>query len=435
LNDNGTSTGTSSSDYDVVIVGASLAGCTTAIFLGREGLRVALVEKQPDRNAFKRICSHFIQASGVPTLERIDLLEPIMDAGGVRSRIQAWTEWGWLKPPPEEASLAVNLRREALDPLVREAAASTPGVDLHLGQSAQELVRDGEAFSGVVTRDRDGNETTFRARLVVGADGRDSHVVEMAEIGEKLLSNARFAYGGYFEGELPDYAPDSAIWFLDPHWAAAFTTDSNLMFYAAMPTKELLPEFKRDPTETLVSFVAELPDAPPIREARLVEPVMGKLDMTNRIRVPVAPGLALVGDAAMAADPLFGVGCGWAFQSGEWLADSVAAALHGEEPLERGLKRYRRLHKRRLGGHAFMIHDYSTGRKLTRAERILFQAAVRDPKVATTFDKFATRQIGPVPTLAKTVPRSLYVNARHALRRGRDEERQLGGSDRDPVRA
>jgi 2-polyprenyl-6-methoxyphenol hydroxylase-like FAD-dependent oxidoreductase len=429
MNDTGTSSGSTSSDYDVVIVGASLAGCTTAILLAREGQQVALVEKQPDPAAFKRVCSHFIQASAVPTLERLELLDPILEAGGLRSRIQAWTEWGWLKPPPEEASLAVNLRRELLDPLVREAAASTPGVDLHLGHAAQELVRDGaNNIAGVVTRDRDGEETTMRARLVVGADGRDSQVAEMAGVGEKLLPNARFAYGGYFEGALPDYAPDSAIWFLDPHWAAAFPTDGKLMFYAAMPTKELLPDFKRDPAATLVSFLADLPEGPPIRDARLVEPVLGKIDMTNRLRAPVAPGLGLVGDAAMAADPLFGVGCGWAFQTGEWLADSVAPALLGEESLERGLKRYRRLHKRRLGGHAFMIHDYSTGRKLSRAERVLFQAAVRDPKVATIFDKFATRQVGPVRTLAKTVPRSIMVNARYALgRSGRRTDEATGG--------
>jgi 2-polyprenyl-6-methoxyphenol hydroxylase-like FAD-dependent oxidoreductase len=39
--------------YDAVIVGASLAGCTTAIALGRAGARVALVEKRPDPAAFK----------------------------------------------------------------------------------------------------------------------------------------------------------------------------------------------------------------------------------------------------------------------------------------------------------------------------------------------------------------------------------------------
>jgi 2-polyprenyl-6-methoxyphenol hydroxylase-like FAD-dependent oxidoreductase len=429
----GSSNGAKSLDYDAVIVGGSLGGCTTAILLGREGLRVALVEKQPDPDAFKRICSHFIQASGVPTIERLDLLDPIVAAGGVRSRIQAWTEWGWLKAPTEEAGLGLNLRREVLDPLVREGAASTPGVDLHLGYTATSLVHDGEAVSGVVVRDRDGTETTLRGRLVVGADGRDSQVAEMAGVKEKVIPHGRFAYGGYFEGGVPEYAPDSAIWFMDPHWAAAFPTDSDLVFYAAMPTKELLPEFKRDPTEALTSFVANLPEAPPIREARLVEPVLGKVEMPSRERFPIAPGLALVGDAALAADPLFGVGCGWAFQSGEWLADSVAPALHGEESLERGLKRYRRTHRRKLGGHEFMIRDYSSGRKITPPERLLFAAACRDDKVAATFDKFATRQVGPAKTLAKTIPRSIYVNARHAMRRRGDSPPARGEQARSEV--
>jgi menaquinone-9 beta-reductase len=429
----GSSNGAKSPDYDAVIVGGSLAGCTTAIFLGREGLRVALVEKQPDPEAFKRVCSHFIQASGVPTVERLGLLDPIVAAGGVRSRIQAWTEWGWLKPPPEEASLGLNLRREVLDPMVREAAASTPGVDLHLGQTATALLRDGDAVSGVTLRDREGTETALRGKLVVGADGRDSQVAEMAGVKEKVVPHGRFAYGGYFEGALPDYSPDSAIWFMDPHWAASFVTDSELVFYAAMPTKELLPEFKREPTEALISFMSGLPEPPPIREGRLVEPVLGKVEMPSRERFPIAPGLALVGDAALAADPLFGVGCGWAFQSGEWLADSVAPALHGEESLERGLKRYRRTHKRKLGGHEFMIRDYSSGRKLTPPERMLFQAAVRDPKIAATFDKFATRQVGPLKTLSKTVPRSILVNARHAMRRRGGAEPARGEQARSGV--
>ncbi len=423
--------GSGSTDYDAVIVGGSLAGATTAILLGREGLRVALVEKQPDPEAFKRVCSHFIQASAVPTIERLDLLDPILAAGGVRSRIQAWTEWGWLKPPPEEASLGVNLRREVLDPMVREAAARTPGVELHLGRAATGLLRDAGTIAGVTVRDRDGEETELRATLTIGADGRDSQIAALAGVEEKVIPHGRFAYGGYFEGALPDWAPDSAIWFMDPHWAASFVTDSELVFYAAMPTKELLPEFKRDPTAALISFMSELPEPPPILEGRLVDTVLGKVEMPSRERFQVAPGLALVGDAALAADPLFGVGCGWAFQSGEWLADSVAPALHGEEPLERGLKRYRRTHKRKLGGHEFMIRDYSSGRRLTPAERMLFSAAVRDPKVATTFDKFATRQAGPAKTLAKTVPRSILVNARHALRRrGEGGEAAHGGRTR-----
>jgi menaquinone-9 beta-reductase len=414
---NGTGGENGTHDYDAVVVGGSLAGSTTAILLGRAGLRVALVEKQPDPQAYKRMCSHFIQASAVPTIERLDLLEPILEAGGVRSKIRAWTPWGTIDPPAEEASYAINLRRELLDPLVRDKAASTPGVELHLGRSAESLVHDGEAVSGVVVRDREGEEQTLSARLVIGADGRDSKIVKLSGVEEKVLPHGRFAYGSYFAGPPIEGSPDGKIWFADPHWAAAFPTDEGLTFYAAMPTKELLPEFKRDPERALISFLAELPEPPPIEQQERVEDVIGKIEMPNRVRTQSAPGLALVGDAALATDPLFGVGCGWAFQSGEWLADAVSPALRGSEPLEKGLKRYRRSHNRHLRGHAFMIHDYATGRKVNASERLLFTAAARDPKIAARFDKFATRQVGPARTLATTIPKALVVNARHALSR------------------
>jgi len=403
------------SDYDAVIVGASLAGCATAIMLGREGLKVALVEKSPDPAAFKRMCSHFIQASAVPTLDRLDLLEPILEAGGLRSRMRAWTRWGWIEAPPDRAGLAVNLRRELLDPLIREAAASTPGVELMLGRGAQSLVRDGQTVSGVVVRDKEGAETTLAARLVVGADGRDSKLAELSGVRTKTLPHGRFAYGAYFDG--PPAAPDStsSIWMLDPQWAAAFPTDSGLVFYAAMMTKDHLPEFRRDPEAALVSFLAEIPEPPPIRVSRLVSDVLGKIEMPNQVRVPVAPGLALVGDAALAVDPLFGVGCGWALQSAEWLAQSVAPALQGTGSLESGLNRYRRRHKRGLRGHAFFINDYATGRRQQPIERLMFSAAARDQEVAAVFDEFGTRRIGPGRAFPRMLSRALVVNGRHAL--------------------
>jgi flavin-dependent dehydrogenase len=406
-----------SPEYDAVVVGASLAGCATAILLGRAGARVALVEKQPDPAAFKRVCSHFIQASAVPTIDRLGLLGPIMAAGGVRSRIHAWTRWGWIEAPPDRAGYALNLRREVLDPLVREAAAATPGVELMLGRAASRLLREDGAVRGVAVRDRGGEEVDLRARLTVGADGRDSGVAELSGVAVKTLPHNRFAYGAYFEGASPAGAPDGSFWMLDPQWAAAFPTDEGLTFYAAMLTKDRLPEFKRDPEAALVSFIADLPEAPPIRAGRIVGPVLGKLDMPNRVRVPVAPRLALTGDAALATDPLFGVGCGWALQSGEWLADSVAPALRGNEPLEDGLERYRRRHRRELRGHAFLIHDYATGRRLQPGERMLFAAAARDPKVAAVFDEMGTRRIKPGRMFARAMPRAIAVNARHALAR------------------
>lgn len=420
--------------YDAVIVGASLAGCATAIALGRAGASVALVEKRPDPAAFKRMCSHFIQASAVPTLDRLDLLEPIMEVGGIRTPMRAWTPWGWIEAPAAKARRAVNLRREVLDPLVREAAAATPGVELMLGLSAEQLVREDGVVRGAVVRTPDGEETTLRAKLVVGADGRDSRIAELAAVKTKTSRHGRFAYGAYFDGPPAVADGASSVWMLDPHWAAAFPTDSGLVFYAAMPTKERLPEFRRDPEAALVSFVSKVPEAPPIAVSRRVSPVLGKIEMPNKVRVPVAPGLALVGDAAMAVDPLFGVGCGWAVQSGEWLATSVAPALAGEEPLEAGLSRYRRRHRRVLRGHATVINDYAGGRKMNPGERLIFSSAARDQKLATTFEAFGTRSIGPARFFATAIPRAVAVNARHALDgRGQRAAPRPGGHSASPL--
>jgi menaquinone-9 beta-reductase len=408
--------------YDVAIVGASLAGCTAAILLARAGARVALVEKRPDPQAFKRVCSHFIQSSAIATLERLDLLGPMEAAGGQRARARIWTRrGGWIEPPAMGVvPSGINLRREQLDPLIRRKAAETPGVELLLGQTAHALLRTGERIDGVELRDTHGDRLRLRARLVVGADGRDSRVAELAGVRTRTLPHGRIAYGAYFEGPAPAGAPNGSAWFLDPDWAAAFPTDGGLTFYAVMPTKERLPEFRSDPLQALTALVAGLPDAPPILASHLVGSVIGKLDMPNVIHAPTAPGLALVGDAALATDPLWGVGCGWALQSSEWLADSVAPALADRrsaevESLEQGLERYRRRYTRGLRGHAWFIHDYADGRKMNPAERLLFAAAARDERLARVFEAFGTRNIGPVRMFASMLPRTVAASAREAL--------------------
>jgi 2-polyprenyl-6-methoxyphenol hydroxylase-like FAD-dependent oxidoreductase len=403
------------SDHDAVIVGASLAGCTAAILLGRAGARVALVEKQPDRDAFKRICSHLIQASGVPTLERLGLLEEIEAAGGIRPRMRVWTRWGWIEAPPGRGGEGVNLRRQLLDPMIRAAAAATPGVEFLPGRTATRLLREGSEVAGVAVRERDGSETELRAPLTVGADGRESTIAGLAGVRTKTRPHGRFVYGAYFEGAGNPSA--STVWLLDPQFVAAFPTDGGLCLYVAMPTKERLPEFKPDPAAALVEALAATPDPLPIRELSQVGEVLGKIEMPNKVRVPVAPGLALVGDAGLTTDPLSGVGCGWALQSGEYLADSVAPALLGDVPLERALATYRRK-RRPLVRHAYFINDLATGRRLNPGERLLFAGGARDEEVATQIDRLGMRLIEP-QAIAAAVPRAIAANARHALGRGR----------------
>ena len=113
--------------YDVVVAGASIAGCAAARLFALGGARVALVEKRPDPAAYKVVCTHQIQSSGVPAIERLGLAPLLERAGAARTRAATWTPYGgWLRFPPD-APAGYGITRRRLDPIVRELALETPG--------------------------------------------------------------------------------------------------------------------------------------------------------------------------------------------------------------------------------------------------------------------------------------------------------------------
>src|SRR2546423_9216036 len=125
-----------------------------------------------------------------------------------------------------------------------------------------------------------------------------------------------------------------------------------------------------------------LPDGQGLRGAVRESKILGKLDMRNVSGDAARPGVAFVGDAALASDPLWGVGCGWAFQTSEWLVDETADALLNVGDLDAALERYRRAFRRRLGLHHWLIAEYASGRKTYAVERASFRATAKDQVLA-----------------------------------------------------
>ena len=121
--------------------------------------------------------------------------------------------------------------------------------------------------------------------------------------------------------------------------------------------------------------------------------------------------MVFVGDAAQASDPLFGVGCGWAFQSADWLAEEVGPALlHGSDrELNRALGAYARRHRRELGAHHWLISDYSSGRSFSPIEKLIYSAAARDAELAGRVEDFATRSIGGIAGTRRMIARAALV--------------------------
>ena len=122
--------------YDVAIVGAGIGGCTAARLFAQRGARVALIEKRPDPAAYKTVCTHFIQSSATPVIERLGLAERLDARGAIHNAVDMWTPYsGWIEQPRDDP-YGYSITRKVLDPLLREMTAETPGVSAAISRSS-----------------------------------------------------------------------------------------------------------------------------------------------------------------------------------------------------------------------------------------------------------------------------------------------------------
>jgi menaquinone-9 beta-reductase len=385
-------------EYDVAIVGASTAGCTAARLFALRGARVALIERRPALDAYKTVCTHYIQSSATPTIDKLGLAPLFEERGAVHNSIDLWTrDSGWIGLGDVEAPYGYSITRRSLDPILRKLAADTPGVELIAGWTAVGLL-GGARPGGVEIEDRGHNRRRVKARLLVAADGRDSSVARLARVPGRVKPHGRFFYWGYWSGVRPA-TTRSKMWLLDPDAAYTFPNEDDLTVVLLAPHRGRLPEFQSDLQGAYRRMTDSLPDGPDLNEATLESKLLGKLELPNVFRRAASPGLAFVGDAALAADPLWGVGCGWAFQSADWLVQETAQALDRSGDLDGALERYRRVHRRRLLPHYLMISDIASGRPINPIERRLYRAAARDRAVRSAFEEVGSRRRSPARML------------------------------------
>ena len=393
--------------FDVVVIGAGLAGCTAARLFALEGLRVALVEHHADLAAFKQLCTHFIQASATPTLRRLGLDKLIEEAGGLRNGVDIWTRYGWTgDAAPLDASgepvFGYNIQRRTLDPILRRLTTNTSGVTSLLGYSLRALQAGNDSgwgveLAGAATR-------VVRAPLIVGADGRNSPLATLAGIAPASSPNSRFGAIRAYRNVSLRRGTCSQMWLRGPETAYVFPNDGGVTVIAYMATKDRLDEFRADPAEALERKMATFPDAPDLAAAERLGHALLVKDYPNVWRQPTVGNIALAGDALMSIDPLWGVGCGFAFQTAEWLVDLLAPALKQQIPLAPALHRYARRVSWELNGHRFLILDYARRRGFNALERLSFSAAARDPAASRHLHAFGARLIGPARFLS---PRAL----------------------------
>ncbi len=234
--------------FDVVVVGARCAGSPLAALLAHRGLRVAVVEKA----TFPRdtLSTHFFQAQALASLERLGVTKKLEAIGSpcvgmVNLRIEDLQFQAPIPQQPGDVGGLRSVRRLVLDPIIADAAAEA-GAEMLMGTTVTGVVKDGERVTGVrVTRD--GAESTLQARLVVGADGRNSTVASGAGARKyNAVYNQRFAYWSFFEGAALGSDPAFLLHRWGKRFVIAAPSDSGLYQVVVMPELHELPRYRED---------------------------------------------------------------------------------------------------------------------------------------------------------------------------------------------
>jgi 2-polyprenyl-6-methoxyphenol hydroxylase-like FAD-dependent oxidoreductase len=344
-------------DYDVIVVGARVAGAATSMLLARAGLRVLTV----DRVTFPSdtVSSHQVQVPGVALLHQWGLLERLRAVGTPPTRRVRFDPGNVVLegafPSLEGVDTLYSPRRIVLDAALI-AAAREAGTEVIEGARVEELVSDSrDRVCGVRVAARDGRTLHATATLVIGADGKHSFVADRVRARRYRRRPVRaFACYGYFAG-LP--ATVGELYQRPNRSVAVFPTNDELtMVYIAGPIAEF-ESFRRDIEQSYLRTLDGCGDlGQRARSAVRVERLRTTPDQPNMFRTASGPGWALVGDAGVVMDSITAQGIANALRDADRLAKGIVAGIGGAAPLDRALVASGRLRDRQI----VRMYDFTT---------------------------------------------------------------------------
>ncbi|WP_329426558.1 geranylgeranyl reductase family protein [Streptosporangium sp. NBC_01495] len=348
-------------DADVIVVGAGPAGSTTAFHLAQAGLDVLLLEKTTFPR--EKVCGDGLTPRAVKQLIAmgIDIDAPgwvrnkglRVVGGGMRFEL----DWPELSSYPD---FGLVRTRQDFDEILA-ANAVKAGVRLLQGVNVTAPVLDERSghIVGVVAK-RDGEEVTYRSRLVVAADGNSTRISLAMGLHKREDRPMGVAVRTYFES--PRHDDDYLetwleLWDGDTllpgyGWIFGVGDGTSNVGLGLLNTSE---SFKgMDYRDLLKRWVKGMPPEWGYVEENMTAPIRGAaLPMAFNRQPHYTRGLVLVGDAGGMINPFNGEGIAYAMETGHIAAEMIVQALGRVTPAqrERVLRAYPQTLKDAYGGY------------------------------------------------------------------------------------
>lgn len=328
--------------FDLIIVGGGLAGASLALALRDTRLRIALVENEtPRRPDGWDARVYAISPANVAFLESIGAWRHLAHdrIAAIRNMEVAGDQGGRLSFSAYEAgvpALGSVLESSLMACEFWESAKRQANLTLFCPAKPVEL-----SFAADHTALKLCDGTLLSARLVVGADGRDSWVRESAG-----LSAENTPYGE--KGVVANFVAEK------PHGGTAYQwfRDDGVLAYLPLPDNRISIVWSApDALATELCALGEAEFCARVAEAgggqlgplHLVTPPAAFPLRLMKVPETVAPRLALVGDAAHGIHPLSGHGINLGFQDAHVLAQLLAKSQPWQDIGDlRFLKRFQR---------------------------------------------------------------------------------------------
>src|SRR4051812_38955692 len=295
--------------FDVAIVGGGPAGSSCAAFCAMAGLQSLLL----DREKFPRekVCGDCLNPSCWPVLERLDLANRVRDLPHSKlSSVEfiSISGRGVSVDLPSDADGEISVKRSLFDDLLLNRTRDL-GANVHEQSTVTALSRND--YWNIETASGD----FFQARLLIGADGRNSTVAHLCNL---LPRPARGRVALQAHIPLPrEFGNRIVLQFLPEGYsgqASVNQTQLNLCLVGTPPT-----------ISTLRKWAERQFDLPANQSWRTITP------LTRSPVVSAHKNLFFIGDAARVVEPFTGEGIYYALQSGELAANAIAKIVRGDD--------------------------------------------------------------------------------------------------------